>query len=269
MQLLLSHRIVAALDFGQLHTSLPVQISESAMREGFARNTLLHKKLKKGEVGRIRVRKKDVDFVGPGSGGIATSTVRQNYIYPSEYQLTGLITIDDMDLAQDPELAGDAAIQVLESTMVKEDRLWKKMADKVAPVKPFQNFAEMSAALKANNVPAGQWLFGSNVWAKLITSADLLDPVTKRKLIKTGKIDSLYGAKIHTDSHRDPSLKVLDPDEIYLVAKPAFVGAILDRTPLNVQVGKPASGGTKMGIAFNQISSMAMGNFGTIIHRKM
>ena len=156
----LSEKIVAALDFDQLHDSFPLEIQQTAFREGFARKTLLHRNLKKGEISKIKVRKKDVDFAVPGASGISTSQPRNQYIYPQEYTLSGLASIEDIDIAQDPELLGDAAVDVLENTMVKEDRLWKRMADQVAPVKPFNGFAEMKSALQGKNVPAGMWIMG-------------------------------------------------------------------------------------------------------------
>lgn len=243
-------------------------IRDGLAREGFARKTLVHRTLKKGEIGKISVRKKDVDM----SGGAAVQ-VRQHYITPAEFTLTGSAEIEDADFEQDPDILIDTIIQAIESTLVKEDQTWKKLADAAAQVVPDaplpQLLASMQATLKNQGIPAGMWLFGSGVFAKLVSDSSWLDPATKRQLIKTGKMPHILGASIHSDYGRDESLRVLGPDDVYLVGKPQFVGAILERKPLAITGSSGAAIGRPIvSVFWEAIESMTVANGRGIVKGK-
>jgi len=79
------------------------EVWETLGREAFAAKTLLHKPLAKGEVGRIRIRKKDViAFFATRNPEVIASQVRQFYVYPPEYYLVGRILIEDAEIEQAP-----------------------------------------------------------------------------------------------------------------------------------------------------------------------
>jgi len=77
------------------------EVWETMGREAFAAKTLLHKPLSRGEIGRIRIRKKDViAFFATRDPEVVASQVRQFYVYPPEYYLVGRILIDDAEIEQ-------------------------------------------------------------------------------------------------------------------------------------------------------------------------
>lgn len=82
------------------------EVWETMGREAFAAKTLLHKPLARGEIGRIRVRKKDViAFFATRQPEVVASQVRQHYIYPPEYYLVGRVLIEDAEIKNDVSLA--------------------------------------------------------------------------------------------------------------------------------------------------------------------
>lgn len=77
------------------------EVFETMGREAFASKTLIHKPLSKGEIGRIRIRKKDViAFFATRNPEVVASQVRQFYVYPPEYYLVGRILIEDAEIEQ-------------------------------------------------------------------------------------------------------------------------------------------------------------------------
>jgi hypothetical protein len=232
-------------------------IRDGMAREGFARKTLKHHALKKGDVARIAVRKKDV---GPG-----TSQVRQTYVYPNDFMLTGSVDVESIDLEQDPDVMVDVIIQILEATLVKEDMTWKKLADPVTQTVPGGSLdillPKMLSVLKGNNVPAGMWLFGSKVYSELISdTSKILDPATKKDLVD-GKEIHLFGMPFHSDYGRDESLRVLSPGDVYLIGKPEFVGAIFERKPLTLDIQSGAAIGRPIiNIFWEQMESIGVAN---------
>lgn len=77
------------------------EVFETMGREAFAAKTLLHKPLARGEIGRIRIRKKDVIcFFATRQPEVVASQVRQFYVYPPEYYLVGRVLIEDAEIEQ-------------------------------------------------------------------------------------------------------------------------------------------------------------------------
>ena len=75
------------------------EVFETMGRDAFAAKTLLHKPLAKGEVGRIRIRKKDViTYFATRNPEVIASQVRQFYVYPPEYYLVGRVLIEDAEI---------------------------------------------------------------------------------------------------------------------------------------------------------------------------
>ena len=75
------------------------EVFETMGRDAFAAKTLLHKPLGKGEIGRIRIRKKDVIcYFATRNPEVVASQVRQFYVYPPEYYLVGRVLIEDAEI---------------------------------------------------------------------------------------------------------------------------------------------------------------------------
>jgi len=82
------------------------EVWETMGREAFASKTLLHKPLARGEIGRIRIRKKDViAFFATRQPEVVASQVRQFYVYPPEYYLVGRVLIEDAEIEDNVKLA--------------------------------------------------------------------------------------------------------------------------------------------------------------------
>ena len=227
-------------------------ITDRLDREGFARKTLLNRDLKKGEQGWMKIPKKWYP--------------RDKYRQPSEFQIVNTIGIDNMELAQSPGLKKAVADQIYESILVQEDRLWKKLADE-SPSRPFTNFQEMKTAL-GKEIPPSQWILGSKAWSKFVVGADL-DPVSKRELVQTGKILKYLGLPIHTDFHREPNVKVLDENDIYLVGEPKYVGVRQVRKPLEVLEGPHPLGKPETVFNYNTIQSITLANPNGVVRRQI
>jgi hypothetical protein len=77
------------------------EVFETMGRDAFAAKTLIHKPLGKGEIGRIRIRKKDViAYFATRNPEVVASQVRQFYVYPPEYYLVGRVLIEDAEIEQ-------------------------------------------------------------------------------------------------------------------------------------------------------------------------
>lgn len=103
-------------------------------REGFTRRLLLYKNLKQGEIGRLRVRQKDVTawYVTQNSTVVA-SQVRQPWLFPKDFYLIGRILIEDMEIQSSTgDLLQEKLDDGLEQIMVQEDRVFLNLADHAA-----------------------------------------------------------------------------------------------------------------------------------------
>lgn len=250
----ISSRLIKALKIvaGKKRINVSDYITERLDREGFARRTLQNRNLKKGEHTRIKIKKKAQPI--------------DKYIYPTEFSILNTVAIPSREIEQDPRIIKDVANQIYESILVQEDRAWKRQADR-SPSKPFKNFAEMKSAL-GKEVPGATWIFGSKAYTKFVANADL-DPVSKRQLVKTGKISKLLGLPIHTDFHRSPAVKVLDDDDIYLVGQPKYLGYRQVRKPLKVYKGPDPLGQPNTVFNYNTIQSITLANPNGVVRRKV
>lgn len=74
---------------------------EALGREGLARNILALNPTPMGQVGRVKMRKKDVvAWFVTADHNVAPSVVRQFWIYPPEYYLVAFILLENREIAQ-------------------------------------------------------------------------------------------------------------------------------------------------------------------------
>lgn len=256
------------------------EILETMGRDGFLRKVLMKKDLKKGEIGRLRLRKKDVlAFHATSDTGTVTSQVNQSYLFPAEFYIKAHILIEDRELEQSPgDLLDDKYIDGLEQLMVKEDQVLKSLMDAAAPayndVVGFTTFTPAVFAQARTQIQS----FG-NPCATGIISIDLLndiladpefatyfDPVTKREIIMSGSLGSFYGVNLITDGFRYETLRVLNSGEFYFLSAPNVLGAQTIRkdvttAPINLYlVGKP-----ERGWFMQKIMGMAIGNARAVV----
>ena len=107
------------------------QVFETMGRDAFAAKTLMHKPLAKGEIGRIRIRKKDVlCYFATRNPEVVASQVRQFYVYPPEYYLVGRVLIEDAEIEQaSGDLLDDKYQDLLEQMQRQQDLVWKRLVD--------------------------------------------------------------------------------------------------------------------------------------------
>jgi len=221
----------------------------SLKREGFARKTMLYKPLGRNEIGRIRVRQKDVrGFMATTPSGRPQSVIRQSWIYPPEFYLSAspIIEIKELESAAG-DLLEEKYEDALEQIMVAEDRVWKTLADTAASVSntlTYFNaltptvFSSLRTQISKWHIPVTQCLLAFSLWDDIIAATDFsawFDPVSKYALITEGYLGDILGVSIHSDAFRDPALKVLLDGEIYMCGPPQMFGAITQRAELTAE----------------------------------
>lgn len=218
-------------------------------REGFARKTMLYKPLGKQEIGRIRVRQKDVrGFMATTPSGRPQSVIRQSWVYPPEFYLSAspIIEIKELDSAGG-DLLEEKYEDALEQIMVAEDRTWRTLADSAAIVSNtltyFNNltptvFSSLRTQVSRWHIPVTQCLLAFSLWDDIIAHTDFsgwFDPVSKYTIVTEGYLGDILGVSIHSDAFRDPALKVLVDGEIYMCGAAQMLGAITQRTELTAE----------------------------------
>jgi hypothetical protein len=257
------------------------EILEAMGRDGFLRKCVMRKDLKKGEIGRLRIRKKDVmAFYAVTDSGMATSQINQSYLFPDEFYVKAHILIEDRELEQAPgDLLDDKYIDGLEQLMVKEDQVFKSLLDVAATsyndLVGFTTFSPSVFAQARTQIqqwgnPAATGLIAMDLWNDILADpefATYFDPVTKREIIMSGSLGSIYGVNLITDGFRYDTLKVLNAGEFYFLSAPNVLGAQTVRkdvttAPINMYlIGKP-----ERGWYMQKIMGLAIGNGRACVH---
>jgi hypothetical protein len=211
---------------------------ETMNREGFATQVLARKDIPDGVDARIPIRRKDVvAFQAMNDAETVAQIIEQPYIYPNDYYLNCMITIEERELAQrGPELLDEKFQDGLEATMVRQDRIAKALFDSTrgsfnSPI-AFPNFtpqvaSQLRTQVASNGIPVVHMLFAFDIWDDLISDpifAGYWDPVHKYQLILEGKLGSLFNMKMITDGFRYQTLRVLNPGEVYVLGTPVSLG---------------------------------------------
>lgn len=238
------------------------EVFETMGRDAFAAKTLLHKPLAKGEVGRIRIRKKDViSYFATRNPEVVASQVRQHYVYPPEYYLVGRVLIEDAEIEQaSGDLLDDKYQDLLEQMQRQQDLVWKRLVD--ASSTAYNDsflfntftptvFASMQNQVMRWGIPVHMAIISFDLWPDIIADTEFstwFDPVSKHEIVANGYLGSILGTAIHTDGFRYETLKVLEAGEVYFLGAPANLGAItrrkdLSTAPINLHLlGRPERG---------------------------
>jgi len=257
------------------------EIKETLGRDGFLRKLIMRKDLKKGEIGRIRIRKKDVlAFYAVNDSGTVSSQVVQYYLFPDEFYIKSHILIEDRELEQAPgDLLDDKYIDGLEQMMVKEDQVLKSLFDAASTT--FNDligfttwsptvFSQARTAIMSYGIPAATCVFAFDILNDLYADTDFstyFDPVTKREIIMSGHLGSLMGVNLLTDGFRYDTLQVLNQGEFYMLGAPETLGAQTVRkditvAPINLYlIGKP-----ERGWFMEKIQGQVIGNGRAVVH---
>lgn len=237
-------------------------VYETMGRQAFARKSLLVKPLAKAEIGRIKIRRKDVlAHFATKNPEVIASQVRQTYAFPPEFYLLGRILIEDAEIAQAPgDLLDDKYEDGLEQIMKEEDKVWKRLADASAAAYnttfAFSTFtpivfAQMQNQIMRWGIPLGMAIISFDIWPDIKADSEFsafFDPVHKHELILNGYLGKILGTEIHTDGYRQETLKVLEAGEVFFTGIPKTLGAITERqalaaSPINLHLlGRPEKG---------------------------
>jgi hypothetical protein len=256
------------------------EIHETMGRQAFAAKTLIHKPLARGEVGRIRIRKKDVlCYFATRSPEVVASQIRQMYVYPPEYYLVGRVLIEDAEIEQaSGDLLDDKYQDGLEQILRQQDLVWKRLVD--ASATAYNNsflfntftptvFANMQNQVMRWGIPVHMAIISFDIWPDIIADTEFstwFDPVSKHEIVMNGYLGNILGTQLHTDGFRYDTLRVLNPGEVYFTGAPGNLGAITTRkelatAPINLHlVGRP-----ERGWFFEQIEGMAIVNSRAVV----
>jgi len=222
------------------------EIWQTLGREGFARKLLALKTLSQGEIGRLKVRRKDVvAYIAATSTNVVPSRVRQMFVYPPEVMINCSVLIEDKDIAQATgDILEEKYQDGLEQIMKKEDDLLIQLARASAGAANDLFFfstltpsvlSQMQLAVNAWGIPPSVVLLAFDLWNDFRTDSEFasyFDPVTKHELIMEGSLGTFFGMQLITDAYKHDTLRVLNDGEIFVMGAPATIGGITIRQEL-------------------------------------
>jgi hypothetical protein len=257
------------------------EIWETLGREGFARKILAIKPIGKGDVGRLRVRRKDVvAYYVTSDPNVIGSQNRQMWIYPPDFYLTANILIEQKEIEQSTgDLLEDKYNDGLENTMVAEDNALRRLSLTAATGRNdaflFNVFtptvyASMIQEIRRWGIPATNMILAFDLWTDIIADTEFstwFSPVAKHELIMQGTLGSILGVNLITDAFRYETLKVLEAGEVFAYGAPNTVGGIIDRGELSAKpVDQAVNGKAEMGWFFSKVEGMAVVNNRSIVY---
>jgi len=239
------------------------EIYEALGREGFTRKILGFKPLKRGDIARIAVRKKDVIayYIANTNPTVVATSVRQSYVHPPDAYILARIVIDNLELEMaDTDLLEHKYNDGLEQVLREEDKRTKVLLDAAAATYNelvFFNaftpsvFQAMRTQIARWTIPVAHCLLSVDLWNDFLTDSEFAsyyDPVSKHQIIMEGNLGSFFGIQLLTDGFREENLQVLNPGEVYFLGTPKALGVLMERKPLTVEstvgavIGQPTRG---------------------------
>jgi len=233
-----------------LGETISEEIYEALGREGFTRKLLGFKPIKRGDIARIAVRRKDVIayYIAHEQPTVVATFVRQNYVHPPDAYLLANIRIDNLELElADTDLLEHKYNDGLEQILRQEDLRTKALFDHAASAYNdlvFFNaftpsvFQSMRTQIARWTIPVAAALVSVDIWDDILTDSEFAsyyDPVSKHQLIMEGVLGSFFGVTLYTDGFRADNLQVLNPGEVYFLGSPKALGVVMERKPLTVE----------------------------------
>jgi len=265
-------------DWAELGAYLAGEVSEVATRDGFMRRVL--RKFDAPAQGRILIRVRNnqvIAMVATSPVHMAPRFIRENdrYIEPPEFYVKANIRVDEIELVQNPgDILEEKFIETTQSIMVQEDRTLKRLMDNA--VTQFGQLQYLAGGITPSNLgllkalvdrwglPSQTLLLTTDGMTDLTTSASFgtwFDPVSQFEVVSTGHVGNILGMTVLTDAWREPTLKVLLPSDVYVMAAPELLGTYTERGPVNsIAVDGYADGMPARGWMFFEILSMLVFN---------
>lgn len=259
-----------------LGASIALQLQEARNREGFMRRVCVGQSLKQGDIPRVNMPAWDsVAVVATSSSNVGYQVIRNKMFYPSEFEINANLRVEQLEIEQvSGDLLEDVYNQGLDAIMVQEDRLWKQAADaSVGVVNPLNYIGgQLTPTILASirqsvtdwNLPATTAIIANDFWTDITGNPDfsaMLDPVTKYDLVMHGYLGTLVGLQLLTDAFRQPTQKVLNRGEIYVVGSPENHGAYTDRGGVRSTPTSGADqGNTSKGWLLSEMFSFILAN---------
>lgn len=250
-------------------------VMETMGRAGFTRNCIQLQNVGQGQEAKWRVRRKDVlAHQITSSGVVRPNEVRDSYVYPRSYQLTGAVWIEDKELEHSDSALLDEKFQdLLEQIWRQEDLYFKVLLDALAPtvnnVVQFNTFTPttfttLRTQIRQHSIPCIRAILAVDLWDDIIAGTDFVsfwDEVHKHELISNGSLGSVLGVNLLTDGFRHAALRVLNDGECYFLGAPQTLGGIAQHGDLKTRPTDAYNQGmAKRGWFFNLIESMVLLN---------
>jgi len=266
--------------------SLAGTISETAARIGIMRRICQEGMVEQGQRPEITIEHRDVTAVvmtGPTTARL--QVVRSPYIQPPEVSLTARIYVETREINQTrDDILQRKYNEAVDSIIVQEDRMWKAGSDALIDANG-QGSTHVGTGITRGMMESGMasvtdWglplaniLFSSNLFTNLHVNQDfenLIDPVTRLELVRTGFVGTLFGAAVITDGVREPTQRVLGKGEIYFTSLPQYIGEYTDRGGVDAQpIGSAETGVNGAGFHLNEEMSLGLVNHRAISRTRL
>ena len=251
-------------EFSDIGSAIAATLQTTQERAGFMRNYLIRGDLQPGDVAP-RFRRKDrsnvVAVVSTDFSSLAPRFVTDIIIEGYEIVISENVRVLDREINRgNIDLVEDVYLRAQQGISVREDQLFAKHVRLAAGVSGNsrlvtsgvtpQLFGQMRADLDSAAVPAANIIIGTQVWPDFLAPgfAAAINPVTNYELIQTGRLGRILDMEIVTDGLRPRGLRVLQPNEVFMLSAPEFLGGYTDRGPVtatprdNYDDGQPAKG---------------------------
>lgn len=267
--------------WAELGAAISADVSVVADREGFMRRMLLRVEVPQGQLARIRVRQKNVVAITAAAPmQVNPVFLRDIYFVPPEFYVKANIRVEEKELMQGSgDILEDKFFETQEAIMVTEDRTWKKAVDDVVGASNDlqilaggltpASLSQMRTQVMRWGIPAQTLLLSADIWDDIIGQtafSQWFDPVSQYEIVMTGNLGNLLGMSIYTDAFREPTLKVLNQGEMYIVSSPELHGTFTDRGPVQSQeVNNYADGVPARGWSFWEMISLTIHNTRSVV----
>lgn len=218
-------------------------------------------------------------MLAPDVGKLYPQYVAEKYINVPEFYIKGNLRVEERELAQGTgDILEDKFLEAQEQILVVEDRQWKIMVDATVGI---DNQLQIIAggltpdSLAVMRDQVMRWglstvtlLMANDIVVDLngTTFGSWFDPISQAEIVMTGMLGTLMGLAFITDAYRDPTLRVLNQGDLYILTTPEYHGAYTDRGPVSsTAVDNYADGEPSRGWSMFELVSMCIHNTRSVV----